>query len=199
MLGTLWVFSVIIISMRSKTKNVRFNNLHPSKKLLILMGSVLVLLLCMVVLEATGVTNFFGPSKQLTTAQKETAKTDAATKKQLTQNQPSGSPDKSGASSTTYAPPRGSDNIKLSAEQASTRVTIKTQLYGYSDGTCTLRITNTGKTFTQTASVIFQSQFSTCAGFSVPISQLETGTWNITITVDSQGVTASNTTTLEVK
>ncbi len=185
--------------MRSKTKSVRSNSLRSHKKLLVLAGCILVLLLGLVILEATGVINLFGSSKNLTTAQKDAAKTDAAKKKQLTQNYPTASPDKTGSSSSTYTPPSGSDNVKVSAERAGSSVTVLTKLYGYSDGTCTLAITNASRTFTQTAAVIYQSQFSTCAGFSVPVSQLGTGAWNIKLTVDSQGNTASNTTTLDIK
>lgn len=99
----------------------------------------------------------------------------------------------------TYTPPTDSDNITLTATQSSSdKITVLTKLKGYSDGTCSLSIVNGSKTYTQSASVIYQPEFSTCAGFSVPTASLGSGTWNLTLNVVSGGVTTQKSTTLEV-
>ena len=91
------------------------------------------------------------------------------------------------------------DNITLTATRTdSLNVTISTKLVGYSDGSCSLAITNGQATYDRTAQVLYQPEFSTCEGFAVPISQLGTGTWSISLTVTSEGNSITKTTTLGV-
>ena len=40
-----------------------------------------------------------------------------------------------------------------------------------------------GSAITQTADVLFQPEFSTCAGFTVPSNQLVAGEWNVQLTI----------------
>lgn len=68
---------------------------------------------------------------------------------------------------------------------------ITTKLYGYSNGSCQLSISNGTRNIVRQAEVMYQSQYSTCAGFSVPISELGDGTWKIKLDVISGGVTLS--------
>lgn len=90
-------------------------------------------------------------------------------------------------------------NIALSMSQNGSNVIITTKLYSYSDGMCSLVIRNGSSTFTQTATVLYAPQFSTCEGFSVPITKLGTGSWLATLSVTSKGTTASSSASLEVK
>ena len=62
------------------------------------------------------------------------------------------------------------------------RVTIDQSL---TSGTCSLKLTSTGKTVTRSAPVITNPSSSTCEGFSVPVSELSSGQWTIEITVTS--------------
>ncbi len=102
----------------------------------------------------------------------------------------------SNAPSTT--PPTTS--IELTAKQESNNtVTVFTKLPGYSDGSCQLTTTNGASTNSQTANVIYQPEYSSCAGFSVPISALGKGTWTIKLSVTSNGTTESKTISFEVK
>lgn len=81
-----------------------------------------------------------------------------------------------------------SDDITIVAEKRSgTEIVITTELKDFSAGTCKLSITNNGKTVTQAAEVIYQPEFSTCAGFSVPISSLGSGSWSITLLATPSG------------
>jgi len=102
-----------------------------------------------------------------------------------------------GTAPTTTAPTTTTVGI-TSKQETNGSVTITTKLEGVSAGNCTLSITNGSKTETRSAAVIFQPQFSTCAGFSVPTTNLGTGIWNITVTVVQNGISSSNTSTLEV-
>lgn len=68
-------------------------------------------------------------------------------------------------------------------------VIVTTRLHGVADGTCTLMINNNSITYTQKASVVYQPDFSSCAGFSVPFSKLGKGTWEIQLSLDTAGET----------
>lgn len=52
-------------------------------------------------------------------------------------------------------------------------------------GQCTLKLSNGTKTITQTAEIVANPSSSTCKGFSVPTSQLKSGTWSIEIGIKS--------------
>lgn len=110
--------------------------------------------------------------------------------------------DKSGSSGqqNDYVPPSGSDNITLSAlRNSDSSVTVLSKLEGYSDGVCNLKVSNSGKSYEQEAAVLYQRDYSTCAGFTVPVSKLGTGTWTIALTVTSGGVVSNKAITYEVK
>jgi len=152
----------------------------------------------LVVLEKTGTINLVGSSSSgqkssgPTAAQKaQSAKVDADAKKQFVE---------SGGTEATPTPAPSSDNISLTTRQESNNtVTVLTKLTNFSNGTCALTVSNGTKTVTQQAAVIYQSEFSSCAGFSVPISQLGSGSWSIKLDVTSAGTTSTKTTSLEVQ
>lgn len=90
-------------------------------------------------------------------------------------------------------------NIILSAQQEQNdTVTVFTKLFGVSDGSCTLVISNGSRSTTQAAPVIFQSEFSSCAGFSVPISSIGNGKWSIQLTLTRNGLSSTKTIEHEV-
>jgi hypothetical protein len=72
-------------------------------------------------------------------------------------------------------------------------------LYGYSSGSCQLQVTNGDQTESQSAEVIYQSQYSTCAGFSVPTGKLGAGTWNIKLTTTSEGLVKTKSISFKVQ
>lgn len=91
-------------------------------------------------------------------------------------------------------------SIDLSARQEpNSTVTVFSKLYGYSDGSCELKITNGARATSQNAPIIYQREFSSCAGFSVPINSVGTGNWTITLAVTSAGSTETKSISLEVK
>jgi hypothetical protein len=84
--------------------------------------------------------------------------------------------------------------------QSGSSVTVLTKIQGVSGGSCTLFITNGNKTNEQTAQVIYQPEFSSCAGFTVPVSSLGAGMWNITVKVlPVTGEEVRQSTSLEVR
>jgi hypothetical protein len=167
------------------------------KNLLIALGVLLSVAVTLFILEITDTTHFFHTSQQEKDKQ-QAALIDAKKKKTFTQT--TSSSGKGESSNTTYTPPNNPDNIIIDAKQESAnQAVITTKLYGYSDGTCSLNIQNDGHTYTANAQVIYQAEYSSCAGFSVPTNTLYTGTWNISLSVTSGGITQTKATTLEVK
>ncbi len=88
--------------------------------------------------------------------------------------------------------------IELSARREDGDVIVLTKLYGYGSGTCNLRSIGNGKSDVQDADIIYQNEFSSCLGFSVPIDNVGDGTWKITLTVKSGGKSEEKTISFEV-
>lgn len=81
--------------------------------------------------------------------------------------------------------PVNNNSIELSANKDGSNVTIIAKLkeQGYSQGKCLLIITANGKKYSQEVEIIYQPEYSTCAGFSVPISSVSNGSWDISLSV----------------
>lgn len=78
--------------------------------------------------------------------------------------------------------PTSSDSIAISAEKTNTdTVTVYTKLYGFPGGVCELSVANGTKQYSKTVDIIYQPEYSTCAGFSIPFSALGSGLWQITL------------------
>lgn len=91
-------------------------------------------------------------------------------------------------SQTNYTPPTSSDNISLTAKRDGNNVIVTTQLKGFSDGKCLLTVSGPGS-FSQEADVMYQPDYATCAGFSIPVNSVGNGTWQINLKVMSGGIT----------
>lgn len=176
----------------------------PQKNRLLLAPlALLAIVLIFVFLERSGVTNLSslstdtaatsGPTEE---QKKQEANINAANKQQFIEGQAQ-KPNSSNQIDTN-APTPGK-TIELSAKQeANDTVTVFTKLPGYSSGTCNLKVTNGGNTVNQTAPLMYQAEYSTCAGFSVPVSDLGSGTWSIRLAATSNGTTESKIITFEV-
>lgn len=92
-----------------------------------------------------------------------------------------------------------STSLELSAKQETDgTVTVLTKAHNTPEGTCNLTVTNAGNSYTASAQLIYQPEFSSCAGFSIPVSKLGPGTWNIKLSVVSTDTT-EKIITLEVQ
>jgi len=171
------------------------------KKLVWVILAVIVLGILLIVLEKTGVTNFITLKKKTPTAttgptadqKKQEDAANAEVKNQAAVNE-------KGADAPTSSDTPAVTSISVKAQQETNNtVTVFTTLPGYSDGSCSLTITNNGKTTTQTAMVIYQQEAASCAGFSVPIDPLGKGLWNISLDVTSNGTTNNKSINYEVR
>ena len=133
-------------------------------------------------------------TKQLTSDQlKAESASNATAKKQYVEAGP-----KSGGTSapTAASPPV----IDLSSRvEPNNTVTIFTKLTGINDGTCNLAITNGSQSYKDSAAVIYQPEYSSCSGFSVPIDRLGKGSWSVTLNVVSNGQSQSESVTVDVR
>lgn len=102
---------------------------------------------------------------------------------------------------TQTTPLPSNNSIELTAkEESSGTVIIYTKITNIASGTCTLQIKNGANEFTKSAPVIYQDSYSSCAGFTVPVDQLRTGTWDIVLTVTpASGTPISKTITYTVQ
>ena len=168
------------------------------RKILFVLAALLILVALFFALEKLNVTNFI--HKKSTTSQNQgpTAeekavenKANADAKKDFIEGN-----SQSSTGSTTSQPQ--SSSIDLSAKQETNNtVTVFTKLYGVSSGTCTLTVTNNGAAQNYTADVIYAAEYSTCAGFSVPIKT--PGNWNIQLSLNSNGQSSTKSITYQVK
>ncbi len=88
---------------------------------------------------------------------------------------------------TNPSTPNSSDSITVSAKQDAGTVTVTSKLSGYSAGSCRLEIKNGTNSLSENAEIIYQPEYSTCAGFSIVKSRLGAGTWDITLYVTPDG------------
>ena len=98
--------------------------------------------------------------------------------------------------------PDSSSSISLTAKQAGSVVvtTVKLDGQGYSSGACELTTKYNGKINSQDAEIVYQPEYSTCSGFSTPVSVLGPGKWDITLTVTPlNGKAISKTATVTVE
>jgi cytoskeletal protein RodZ len=95
---------------------------------------------------------------------------------------------------TSPSGPSFSDsNISFTADASNNLLVITTKLQAFSGtGTCTLELKNGDLSVTESAQVIYQEEYSSCAGFSIPLSKLsKNGTWSLKISVTTPSGTFS--------
>jgi hypothetical protein len=170
------------------------NHIKTSKYKLPLL-ILLVLIIGIVGLEVAGVTNFYHKDNGKITPQP--GLTQEETKQQSDINLEN---KKRSAEQTADATPTSAKNIELTAKKETNgTVTVFTKLFGYTAGSCNLKITNGSKSSSQQAEVVYQPQYSSCAGFSVPIADLSNGDWNIVLSVTSGGQTTDKSLSYKVQ
>lgn len=181
------------------------NKHKDSKHKWLIYATIALAIPCVIVLtlELTGVIDIWGEANRSTEGQtaeeKQSAKKDAQNKQQYL--------DKAFQESSRSSEITHKDNavepnasLEVSATQNGESIVIVSKINNTAEGACDLTISNGTKFYSQSASVIYQDQFSSCAGFSVPIEKLGVGTWVVTLSVSSAGGnTLQKTTELEVK
>jgi hypothetical protein len=161
-----------------------------------LMRIAIFLILLVGILALTGTLHLGHPARVLTPDQTQETQLNKDNKKEFVEKQ--GSTGSNTANNQAQA--ADGSNIDISARQETNNsVTVFTKLYGFSSGNCQLTVTNGVNHQSLSAGIIYQSQFSTCAGFSVPISGLGTGDWNIRLSVNSNGTLHDKSITFGVK
>jgi hypothetical protein len=169
------------------------------KKILFVLAALLILTALFFTLEKLNVTNFIheksdnASQNQGPTAEEKAAenKANADAKKDFIEGNT-----QNNTGSTNTQPQ--SSSIDLSARQETNNtVTVFTKLYGVSSGSCTLTVTSNGPSQNYTADVIYAAEYSTCAGFSIPVKT--PGNWNIQLSLSSNGQTSTKSISYQVK
>ena len=178
-------------------KIVMKNNKKPSNKKAIglTIFFIIFLVFTFILSEIAGLTHFINHQSNLTPEQSKEEKTNNSKQEYIESD--SNKTDVN--SSTTPVIPTSNDISISTRREADGSVTILTQLVNYSDGTCDISVTNGTKTYDQSANIIYQTSFSICAGFNIPVSSVGLGTWEITLRVTSKGTINTKTTSMDVK
>jgi hypothetical protein len=85
-------------------------------------------------------------------------------------------------------------DMSVNAVKNGSDLRIQTVISGSeASGTCTLTMSNQANSspITKTADVQAQASITTCKGFTIPLSDISTGTWTITVKYSSESSTAS--------
>lgn len=169
---------------------------------------ILVLAALLFILEKNSYINLVGGKESSTQRQtkeeiEQAAKTAAANKQSyLDQTYKDGKPTSQPTNNTPTpaAPSISPATMTLTAKVDGDSVTITTQIQNISSGACRLTASNGASTISpQTAPIIYQPEFSSCAGFTVPKSSLGNGTWSVSVTATpTVGEATTQTTVLEV-
>lgn len=87
-------------------------------------------------------------------------------------------------SASTSAPTSSTSKVSFSAIQNGSNVRVNVTIHQlWSSGTCTLSITNKSTSTSKKAAIQTMPSYSTCQGFSIPVSELGAGVWKINLTV----------------
>lgn len=81
------------------------------------------------------------------------------------------------------ATPSTPQSFDMAISQDASGLVVQAKAAGVSSGSCKLVASKGSTAITQTADVLFQPEFSTCAGFTVPSNQLVAGEWNVQLTI----------------
>ncbi len=168
---------------------------------LLVLATILLVLLVLVTLEKTKVINLFSKSADNTTSTEPTPEQKAAEEQTNADAKQEYLDDAYKDKDDTPVVTQPADaTVSITAKQEGSSVTVLTKIQSVAEGKCALTVTNGTKSATQEAAVIYQPEFSSCAGFGVPVSSLGSGTWAVKLTVTPTGGTAiTKSTTLEVK
>lgn len=87
-------------------------------------------------------------------------------------------------SASTSASTSSTGKVSFSAIQNGSNVRVNVTIHQlWSSGTCTLSITNKSTSTSKKAAIQTMPSYSTCQGFSIPVSELGAGVWKINLTV----------------
>ena len=87
-------------------------------------------------------------------------------------------------SASTSASTSSTGKVSFSAIQNGSSVRVNVTIHQlWSSGTCTLSITNKSISTSKKAAIQTMPSYSTCQGFSIPVSELGAGVWKINLTV----------------
>ncbi len=176
------------------TKTKKTSKIINRKNIVIVFCCVIALVIIAISLESFGITHLLNQPRSKTDVQSQESGIDTKNKQTFIENT------SVNTSQVETKSDHGTGDITLSTRREKDgTVTVSTQLKNYSDGTCQLTIRSQSSIYTQTADVIYQESFSSCAGFNVPSNAVSAGLWQISLTVTSKGTVNTQSTSLEVQ
>ena len=178
----------------------KFKKYFSSKKCYMTALLVLLLLVLMTTLELTNTTHIFHKQKFVpivTPSTSTNTKTPTSITPDTTKNDSKAS-DTNTTSANTSATTGTVTISRVGQLAGSTTVSLRTIVSGISSGNCVIVFSKAGQPdVQQTATVITNTYYYSCAGVDVLVSQFSvSGAWNVSVhVVDSQSATISNVAT----
>jgi hypothetical protein len=153
-----------------------------------------------VVLEKTGVTDFYSKPKVETVTPRPV--NDVKYEPATTTEQEEGQRRKQELIDK-YNEPEKQDSISVTLSAAGQDepggpVIVRALIDGTTSGTCTLTLTSSTNTVTKTATVSNAGTYYMCKGFSVPKSEVSNGSWDLKLVVETGTKTGEASQTIEV-
>ena len=195
--------------MKKPTANRRKKSLFGKNRRLLWAGAALLAAgIVFAALEFGGVTNIFVKEEAPTTAENLPSETDNSNPYKPATDEEKKEVENSKANSR---PPGNSPStipstvVIESAQQQNEfkSVVVKTQLTGNGWASCKLTMTKGSNKVVKTAETLYQSAYSICLGFSVPLDELsESGQWQVKLTatkLDGSSVNAESKTVTVTK
>lgn len=172
---------------------MRITNKKLSKKQILVVALAVAIAICgsVFALDKIGVISIFPKdtvpniSKEPTPQEKKSDEKANQETKESFLNTAKDNEEKSVEKSKPAPVPKSNSSIELSANRDGDSVTIIVKLkeQGYSQGKCSLTVAANEKKVAQNADIIYQPEYSTCAGFSIPVSSAGGGQWTISLSV----------------
>lgn len=89
--------------------------------------------------------------------------------------------------------------LTTSANFADGTLTVRSMISSSVSGTCTLTLTKGSSTITkEPVGIQALSNYSSCKGWSIPASELSSGSWSVKVTASYASKTANSTTTVAI-
>ena len=173
--------------MVKKNKKIFYQN-----KIFLIPSVILAAFLILVVLEKTNITDIIRlPGRDTPTTQNGPTPEQLQQDAKVNNDEKQNFIEKDGGNTESPTQQPNNNSVSLRAQQeANGTVTVFTSLEGFSEGRCELSVVNGTQKITRSTHIIYSTQSSTCAGFSIPINEIGKGTWSLQLTATD---TVSNT------
>ncbi len=115
--------------------------------------------------------------------QQETAQNQQKKEQFINSTNDTGNPKTNSDNGSNNPQPQPSIVSSITANQQNNSVVVLTKVTGLGSGDCSLTINNGQSSTKKTTALIYQPEFSSCAGFNIPVNEIGQGNWQISLEI----------------